>query len=73
MSLVFSGNETIKSAVNILESVSESQQKRMLYLLKLEKSRSLARKLDKQKPRVKKTDKQIADMIHRVRKSYGRK
>lgn len=56
MSLIISGNETLKTAVDILESATKPEQKRMLYLLKLEKSRSLARKFDKGKSRVKKSD-----------------
>jgi len=73
MSLFISSDDTLKSAVEILESASEGERKRMLYLLKLEKARPLARKLDKVKSRAKKTDKQITETIHRIRKSYGGK
>jgi threonine synthase len=72
MSLI-ANNDTIKSAIDILESVDEQQQKRMLYLLKLEKARPLARSLDKSKTSVKKTDSEITETIHRIRKGYGRK
>jgi hypothetical protein len=73
MSLYIQRDDTLKSAVEILESASESERKRMLYLLKLEKARPLARKLDKAKSRVRKSDKQVTETIHRIRKGYGRK
>lgn len=47
MSLLVTSNDTIKNAVEILESVTKSEQEKMLRLLKLEKARSLAKKLDK--------------------------
>ncbi|MCY7408955.1 MAG: hypothetical protein LH473_01655 [Chitinophagales bacterium] len=66
-------NTIVKSAVDILESSTKESQKRMLYLLKLEQARSLARELDKSKPKVKKTDKEITQIMQTIRKSYGRK
>lgn len=66
-------NTIVKSAVDILESSTKESQKRMLYLLKLEQARSLARELDKSKPKAKKTDKEITQIMQTVRKSYGRK
>lgn len=73
MSFTISNNETIKTALDILESATEAEQKRMLYLIKLEKARTLSRKLDKKKPQVKKTDREITEVIHRIRKNYGGK
>ncbi len=69
----FNGNTTLRDAMEIMASVSSESQKRMLYLLKLEKARSLARKLDKIKPKVKKTDRQITEIVHRIRSEYNGK
>ena len=73
MSLLVTSNNTVKSAVEILESVSKNEQDKMLRLLKLEKARSLAKKLDKQKPKKEFTDQEITDIIHNIRKGYGGK
>ena len=73
MSLLVTSNNTVKNAVEILESVSKNEQDKMLRLLKLEKARSLAKKLDKQKPKKKLTDQEITDAIHDIRKGYGGK
>jgi RecA/RadA recombinase len=73
MSLLVTSNDTIKNAVEILESVGKNEQDKMLRLLKLEKARSIAKKLDKQKPKKKMTDQQITDAVHTIRKSYGGK
>lgn len=68
-----SSNETIRTAIEILESSDAEVQKRMLYLLKLEKARIIARELDTAKPKVKRTDKEITEIVHRIRKGYGKK
>ncbi len=73
MSLQFTNSDTMKSVVEIFEAASKEEQKRMLRVLKYEKARLFARKLDKLKPRIKRTDKQVAEAIHRIRKSYGSK
>lgn len=66
-------NDTLKSVVEIFASASKDEQRRMLRVLRYEKARLLARKLDKMKPRVQRSDRQITEAIHRIRKSYGRK
>lgn len=73
MSLLVTSNDTIKNAVEILESVSKNEQDKMLRLLKLEKARSLAKKLDKQKPKKKLADQEITEAIHNIRKEHGGK
>ena len=73
MSLQFTNSDTMRSVVEIFESASREEQKRMLRVLRYEKARLLACKLDRLKPRVKRTDKQIAEAVHRIRKSYGSK
>jgi hypothetical protein len=73
MSLLVTSNDTIKNAVEILESVSKNEQDKMLRLLKLEKARLLAKKLDKQKPKKKFSDQEITDTIHNIRKTHGGK
>lgn len=73
MSLLLTSNDTIKNAVEILESVGKNEQGKMLRLLKLEKARSLAKKLDKQKPKKKLSDQKITDSVHNIRKGYGGK
>jgi len=73
MSLDFTNSETMRSVVEIFESASREEQKRMLRVLRYEKARLLVRKSDRLKPRVKRTDKQIAEAVHRIRKSYGSK
>ena len=73
MSLLLTSNDTIKNAVEILESVGKNEQGKMLRLLKLEKARSLAKKLDKQKPKKKLSDQEITDSVHNIRKGYGGK
>lgn len=72
MSLIEIESKTIKTAVEIMASVSLQQQKKMLQLIKLEKTRSLAKKLDKVKPKDKKSDREITQMVHTIRKTYGR-
>jgi hypothetical protein len=69
MSLLVTSNDTIKSAVDIFESVSKPDQDRLLRMLKLEKARILAKKLDKQKPSKKYTEDEITEAIYATRKS----
>lgn len=45
----------------------------MLYLLKLEKAGVIARELDTAKIKVKRTDKEITELVHRIRKGYVKK
>jgi hypothetical protein len=66
-------NPVLDEIVRVAESATKAEQKRMLYLLKVEKARSLARQLSKRKPARKFSDKQITELIHHVRKGYGRK
>lgn len=66
-------NSVLEEIIQVVESSSKAEQKRMLYLLKVEKARSLARQLSKKKPARIYTDKQITELVHRVRKEYGRK
>jgi hypothetical protein len=68
-----SGNPVINEIVGVVESVTKAEQKRMLYLLKVEKARKLARKLSKRKPAQKFTDEEITAIIHQARREYGRK
>ncbi len=56
-----------------MASSTKAEQKRMLYLLKVEKARTLAHKLTKRKPAQKFTDEEITEIIHQARKEYGRK
>jgi hypothetical protein len=73
MSLLVTSNDTIKSAVEIFESVSKKEQGKMLRLLKLEKARSFAKKLDRQKPQRIASDKEITHTVQTIRKTYGTK
>jgi hypothetical protein len=59
-------NQVLNEIVQVVESATKAEQKRMLYLLKVEKTRSLARKLSKGKPARKFTDEQIAGIIHQA-------
>ena len=68
-----SNNPVINEIVGVVESATKAEQKRMLYLLKVEKARSIARKLNKRKPAKKFTDEEITAVIHQARKEYGRK
>ncbi len=72
MELLITSNSAVKSAVEILESVSKSEQERLLRVLKLEKARMLAKKLDKKKHPHKLTYKQIDEAVAKVRKTYGK-
>ena len=72
MSLTFSNNEILQQIVELVESVSLAEQKRMLYVLKLEKAR---KKLSRAKTKTK--DKKIADSeinkrVEDIRRSYGK-
>jgi hypothetical protein len=66
-------NPVLNEIVEVVEASTKTEQKRMLYLLKVEKTRSLARKLAKGKPAQKFSDEMITDIIHTARKEYGRK
>jgi len=68
-----SNNPVINEIVGVVESATKAEQKRMLYLVKVEKARALARKLSKRKPVQKFTDEEITEIIHQARKEYGRK
>ncbi len=71
---MFNTNNPVANEIyEVVESSTRAEQKRMLYLLKVEKTRTLARKLQKGKPAEKFSDEMITDIIHAARKAYGRK
>lgn len=66
-------NSVLNEIVQVVESATKAEQKRMLYLLKVEKTRSLARKLSKRKPKRKFSDEEITATVHEARMKYRRK
>ncbi len=72
MSLTFSNNEVLQQIVELVESVSSAEQKRMLYVLKLEKAR---KKLSRAKTKLsgkKISDLEINKRVEGIRSSYGK-
>jgi hypothetical protein len=70
---ITTSSPAVQSAVDILESVGPTEQRRLLRVLRLERARSLAKKLDKRGHPSKLTYKQIDEAVNKVRKTYGRK
>jgi hypothetical protein len=73
MELLIPSSNASRSALEIFESVNKSEQERLLRVLKLEKARLLAKKLDKKKHPSKLTYKQIDEAVTKVRKTYAAK
>jgi hypothetical protein len=62
-----SNNPVINEIVGVVGSATKAEQKRMLYLVKVEKARALARKFSKRKPAQKFTDEEITEIIRQAR------
>ena len=70
---ITTNSPAIQSVVDILESVSPAEQRRLLRVLRLERARGLAKKLDKREHPSRLTYKQIDEAVNKVRKTYVRK
>ncbi|MEI7802245.1 MAG: hypothetical protein WCI97_06355 [Bacteroidota bacterium] len=72
MSLTFSNSQIVQQIVDLVESVSATEQKRMLYVLKLEKARKAALRLKSKSVAKKVSDKEIAKRVEGIRAKYGK-
>lgn len=71
MSLLSKSNVTLNEIVKLVGELPQDNQQRLLRNLKLEKARALAKKIDRaKKSKVQFTDRQIADIVHNIRKEY---
>jgi hypothetical protein len=60
----------LKNVIDIFGSVNKQEQLRLLRILKPEKARILAKKLDKRKVNSKLSEGEITEIIHSIRGSY---
>ncbi len=71
MSLSIAGkNATTIEIVRLIDEFPETFRQQLFYILKMKKTISMAKEIDKQKrPSIKITDEEIADIVHDFRKA----
>jgi len=75
MSLTYTGKDTLREIVGIVEEMPDAVQKRLLRHIKLEKAKLLGKEISKEQKKVKAkvSDDEIAEMIHQYRKKKNPK
>jgi hypothetical protein len=75
MSLSYSGKDTLKEIVGIVEEMPGEVQKKFLRYIKLERARLLGKTISaaQKKVKIKVTDDEIGEMVHEYRKKKNPK
>ena len=75
MSLTYTGKDTLREIVGIVEDMPDAVQKRLLRHIKLERAKLLGKEISttQKKVKTKVSDDEIAEMIHQYRKKKNPK
>jgi hypothetical protein len=75
MSLTYTGKDTLREIVGIVEDMPDAVQKRLLRHIKLERAKLLGKDIStaQKKIKAKVSDDEIAEMIHQYRKKKNPK